>query len=517
MTIKTTQLLGRIGTNKDVQPHELPDNAWSDGANMRFRNGHMERMKGEQQIFATPTQAPYWLQAYYQGGNRWWVHAGLTGIFADNGTTRKDITPTSPPTGAIDDRYTGGVLNGVLVANNGKDEPWYWGGGSGTMQTLTGWNVQHRAASIRPFKNVLVALNITKNWSTTKDNYPHMVKWSDVADPGTVPGSWDHTDKTKLAGEIDLSEEPSLMVDQLPLGDVNVIYKENSMYAMQATGGMDVFRFQRLPGNVGALARGCIASTPKGHVVLTHGDVILHSGQGPRSIINGRLRSWLWKTIDDTSRGRAFVCTNPQMKEVWVCFPELGATACTMAAVWNWDDDTWAIRTMANTTYGATGQLSDIATRQWAQQNYAWDDASAAWNENELSESQERLVLCSAAPVISAADVTGTRNGAAYTSFVERLGLTFGDASLRKTVRGCRMRIDGAVGTRIQIELGGSDNPETGYSWSEPFAYTVGQTPYNQIDRFASGRFIGVRVMSLDNQPWRVTSRDDDFVISGRY
>lgn len=79
------------------------------------------------------------------------------------------------------------------------------------------------------------------------------------------------------------------------------------------------------------------------------------------------------------------------------------------------------------------------------------------------------------------------------------------------------MRIDGAVGTRIQIELGGSDNPETGYSWSEPFAYTVGQTPYNQIDRFASGRFIGVRVMSLDNQPWRVTSRDDDFVISGRY
>lgn len=515
--IKTTQLLGQYGVNKDVQPQELPDNAWTDGANMRFRNGAMERMKGEQKIFDTPSQVPYWLQAYYQGANRWWVHAGLTGIYADNGTTRQDITPTSAPTGAIDDRYTGGVLNGVLVVNNGNDIPWYWGGGAGPMQPLTGWVAQHRAKSIRPFKNVLVALNITKNWSTTKDNYPHMVKWSDVADPGTVPGSWDYTDKTKLAGEVDLAEEPSLMVDQLPLGDVNVIYKENSMYAMQATGGLDVFRFQRLPGSVGAMARGCIASTPMGHVVMTHGDVILHAGQGPKSILTGRMRSWLWKNIDDTNRARSFVVSNPQTKEVWVCFPELGASACTLAAVWNWDDNTWSIRSMSSTTYGAAGQLANVATRQWSQQNYAWSDAAFAWNENELSESQERLVLCSSAPLITAAEVTGTRNGAAYTSYVERLGKTFGDASTVKTIRGCRLRVDGPEGALIQVELGGSNNPETGYTWSAPFTYIVGQTPYNQVDRFASGRFLGIRITSLDNLPWRLTSLDDDFVISGRY
>lgn len=510
--IKTTKLLGQYGISKDVQPQELAENVWSDGANVRFRNGAMERMKGEQKIFDTPTVTPYWLQPYYQGGKRYWVHAGLAAVFADDGTARTTITPAVAPTGAIDDRWTGGVLNGVLVMNNGVNNPYYWGG-TGVLAPLTAWPASTTAKSIRPFKNFLVALNVTK----TGTNYPHMIKWSDAAVPGSIPSSWDKTDVTKLAGEIDLAEEPSLLVDQLPLGDMNIIYKENCMYAMQATGGLDVFRFQRLPGNVGALARGCMASTPKGHVVLTHGDVILHSGQGPQSILNGRLRSWLWKTIDDTNRTRSFVVSNPQTKEVWVCFPELGASACTLAAVWNWDDNTWSIRTMSNTTYGAAGQLSNVATRQWAQQNYSWSDAAFAWNENELSEAQERLVLCSSAPLITAAEVTGTRNGAAYTSYAERVGLTFDDPSRVKVLRGCRLRVDGPEGARIQIELGGSNNPEIGYEWSEPFTYIVGQTAYNQIDRFASGRFLGIRVTSLDNLPWRITSRDDDLVPSGRY
>lgn len=510
--IKTTQLLGQLGVNKDAQPQELPDNAWSDAANVRFRNGALERMKGEQKVFTTPTVTPYWLQPYYQGGKRYWVHAGLAAAFADDGTTRTTITPAVAPTGAIDDRWTGGVLNGVLVMNNGVNNPYYWGG-SGVLAPLTAWPANTTAKSIRPFKNVLVALNVTKSGT----NYPHMVKWSDAAVPGAVPGSWDHTDKTKLAGELDLAEEPSLLVDQLVLGDANIIYKENSMYAMRATGGVDVFSFQRLPGSVGALARGCIAATPLGHVVLTHGDVILHAGQGPKSIINGRMRRWLFQNIDSDYRNRSFLVTNPPSKEVWVCFPELGADVCTKAAVWNWDEDTWTIRNLDAVTYGAVGQLAATATSTWDSQNFAWDDAVTAWSEDELSPAQERLLLCATTPRITAADVTGTIDGAAYTSYAERVGITFGDASRVKVVRGLRARITASQGTKVQIEVGATNNPETPITWSAPVEYTVGVSDYNQIDTFAAGRFIAVRVTSLDNQPWRFTSYDSDFVLAGRY
>ena len=89
------------------------------------------------------------------------------------------------------------------------------------------------------------------------------------------------------AGEQDLAETPALLVDCLPLGDVNIIYKERSMYAMTYVGAPYIFRFQRLPGESGMLARGCAVNTPLGHVVLTAGDVVLNNGSGVQSIANG--------------------------------------------------------------------------------------------------------------------------------------------------------------------------------------------------------------------------------------
>lgn len=511
----TIPLVGEFGLIKDIPSQELPVNAWSDASNIRFREGAAERFRGEQMLFGAPTVTPYWLQQYNQGGKRWWIHAGLSAIFADNGVARQTITPSSAPTGAVDDRYTGGVLNGVLVANNGVDIPWYWGG-TGVMQTLPGWDANERAAVIRPFKNVLVALDVTKNWATTKDRFPHMVKWSAPAVPGAVPTSWDETDPTKLAGELDLAEETSLMVDALPLADSLVIYKEQSMYAMTATGGSDVFRFQRLPGSLGALARGCVASTPIGHVVLTTGDVILHSGQGPKSIISGVLRRWLFNTIDSTNRKRAFVVTNPAANEVWICFPELGKAACTLALVWNWDSNTWGVRTLNNVTYGAIGQLDYTITSTWASAGTeVWGDAAKAWNQDELSPAQSRLLTANTSPSINAVDVSATFNGTPFTSRLARAGLSFDAPERVKYIRALYPRIDAAAGTKVQIELGASMDAETSPIWSPPVEYTVGGT--FKADAFASGRFLSIRFSSLDNQPWRIRSIDVDLRLGGSY
>ena len=518
MPIKQVGPLGQHGINKDVQPQELADNVWTDGANVRFRDGALERMKGEQKVFDTPAVTPYWMQPYYTSTTQYVVHAGLAAVYVDTysggSPSRTNITPTVAPTGGVDDRWTGGVLNGVLIMNNGKDAPWYWDTGvPNKLVPLPNWPAGWVAKSIRPFKNVLVAVGITKSGVA----YPHLVAWSNAADPGSVPDSWDSTDLTKLAGDLDIAEDPGLIVDQLVMGDVNVLYKQNSMYAMRASGGTDVFRFQRLPGKSGMLAAGCVADTPVGHVVLTNGDVMLHAGQGATSIINGINRKFLFRTIDSTNRARSFLVTNPAASEVWVCYPELGKSACTKALVWNWIDKTWSIRTLDNVTYGAAGQLADAATKTWAAQNYAWDDATFAWDENELSQAQERLLLCTTSPLIVAADVTGTRNGAAYTSYAERTGLTFGDPDIVKLSSGLRVRVDAAQGTKIQFELGATMNPEQAVSWGTPFQYTVGTTPNNQIDLFASGKFLALRVTSLDNQPWRVTSYGTPLKTAGRY
>lgn len=277
--------LGKYGLNKDAAAFDLAPGAFSDAGNMRFRDGYAERMRGQSQIFTTPSVTPYCLFSYRSGTSKYWVHLGTASAFVDDGTTRTDLTPGTPFTGAVDDRWTGGVASGVLVVNNGVDKPQYWGGNvANDFAALTAWDANWRCASLRPFKNYLVACDVTKSGT----RYANMVKWSAAADPGALPASWDAADATKDAGEQDLAETTDQIIDQLRMGDINVIYKERSIYGMQYIGDPYIFRFYRLPGDMGLLARGCVVNTPVGHVVLSPGDVILHSGQGPRSIINGK-------------------------------------------------------------------------------------------------------------------------------------------------------------------------------------------------------------------------------------
>lgn len=430
-------------------------------------------------------------------------------MFADSAAGRVTITPASTPTAATK-RYTGGVLNGVFVLNNGTDAPWYWNG-SGVLQAIPSWQSGVTAKSLRPFMNYLVSIGVNKSGT----DYDHMVKWSAAAQPGALPTSFDQTDVTKDAGELDLGQDSSLMVDQLPLGNTNIIYKEGSMWSMTYIGQPYIFQFQKLPGSTGMLSVGCAAETPMGHVVLTPGDVILHNGQGPQSIINAVMRRWLFNQIDSTNRALCFVTTNPAANEVWICFPELGKTTCTKAVVWNWADGTWAIRALNNVNYGAVGQIDYSLTSTWEAQTDTWANAVNAWNQDPLSPAQSRLLLASTAPKISAVDVGATMNGAAYTSRLTRTGMSFDKPDTNKLIRAVYPRVEAAKGTQIQIEVGGQMDMESVVTWSPPVTYTVGSS--YKADAFASGRFLAMRFTSLDNQPWRIRSIDLDIVERGTY
>lgn len=514
MTIVTVPAIGQYGVIRDQASQELPRNAWSNALNMRFREGRAERFLGQRQLFTTSDVVPLWLQQYNQATKRWWVHAGASAIYADSGSDpRATITPSPAPSGTVDDRWTGGSFNGVLITNNGVDVPWYWTG-SGVMLALPNWPAQTRVRSLRPYKNYLVGLNVTKNWSTTKNRYPHMVKWSTEADPGSVPPTYDETDVTQNAGEVDLAEEQSMLVDQLPLGNANIIYKENAIYSMLPTGGNEIFTFQRArDASMGLLAPGCVTDTPLGHVFLSAGDVMLFDGQQVKSISTAVLRTWLFRTIDSANRERSFVTRNPQASEVWICIPELGEPDCTIAAVWNWEFNTWAIRELPHLTTAAVGQLEALITSTWSASDGTWDDATLAWNQEELTQAQQRLMLAGANRKITVADTGSTFDGQPYTSMLERINNPFDAPDKVKTIRSISPRIAAAPGTKVRIEVGGSMDTEVAPTWQGSFDYEVGQS--YKADLFATGRFLAYRITSLDNQPWSIRSMDIDMVVRG--
>jgi len=511
MPLITIKDVGKAGFIADQPPHELDPSAWSSVQNIRFLEGAAWRALGDTQVFDTPAVTPYYIAPYNTSASRFIVHAGIAAVYVDDGTTRTDITGTAP-TGGTGDRWTGGTLNGVLVMNNGVDVPTYWGGNVATnLASLTGWSANWKAASLRPFKNYLVALDVTKSGT----RYPHMVKWSHTADPGTIPASWDETNPAVDAGEVDLAETSDFLIDCLPLGGTNIIYKEHSMYAMTYIGGAFIWQFQRIPGSYGALAAGCMVDTPVGHVVLTPGDVVTHRGGEPESIITGRLKRWLFSTINSSYYTRSFVATNPAKNEVWICFPADNNVTCTKALIWNWRENVWSTRDLQNATYGAVAQSANIYNDAWSADSSAWSSDASDWGAMAVMPSEKQLFLSTAAPKIVTVDSSSTFAGTSFTATLERTGIALGDQSAVKTIRAIYPRIDGVTGQTVYIQVGGSMDVETGYTWSTAVPYVIGST--YKADTFATGRFLAVRFYSTADATWKVRSYDIDYVVQGKY
>lgn len=510
MALVTIPATGQYGLVVDQAPQELPINAWSRVENVRFRGGKAERVGGHQLIFSTPSVTPYHLVTYEVNGSRYVVHCGLAAVYTDDGTTRTNITGTAP-TGTAADRWTSAVLNGVLVLNNGKDVPTYWNG-TGTLASLPGWNAAWKCRSMGAFKQYLVAFGITKSGT----EYPHMVKWSDAADPGAVAASWDETDATKDAGEVDLAETTDQAVDQLPLGDANILYKQRSMYAMRFIGGTEIFEFRRLPGAYGMLAKGCAAVTPKGHVVLANGDIVLFDGVNePQSIVTDRLKeSFFQLELDADNSDKCFVVSNPARSEVWICYPQIGNSVCTAALIWNWDSNTWGRRDLPNVTHATSGVITYTSADSFDSGGAeTFDDDTIAFNQDEFGPTESRLLMASTAPAIYIADTGSSFAGTSITAVLERTGLAFDDPELVKTIKSLVPRITAPQGSIVYITFGSQMDAEGAVEWGSRIPYTVGVT--RKADGFATGRLLAVRIETEGGPKWSMKSYTADVVPRG--
>lgn len=491
------------GIVQDELPQEVTEPIWTDGLNVRFRNGYVRKTEGYEQTLTAPGSAALHVATLQVAGVPYWVSVTSTAVYADNGVTQSTITGTAL-TGSSTYKVTSAVLHGVLILNNQTDRPRYWGG-SGNTANLPGWTSTHRCKAIRTYLNYVIALNVTKG----STNYGSMVKWSDVADPGSVPDSWDTADPTRDAGEYSVAETDDDVVDGLPLGNIFVIYKERSMFAMQYTKNSDIFRFFRLPGNYGALSQNCVANIPRGHVVLTNGpDVILHYANEPQSILTGRWRQWLRDNIDPTNYGMSFVVPNVAMDEVWVCIPTSGSSYCNRAMVWNYAEDTWSLIALPNVTGGAVGFLSQGET--FASTTATFANALGPFDAFDV---KDRLVMSSGDAKLYLMDEGDTANGTNIAATVTRTGLTFGDPEIVKMLRSITPRVGATAGTALSFEFAYSDDAEDSPSYASAVTYTTGTT--RKAEAFATGRFIGVRVSSSGAGAWRIKSMGWDVVPMG--
>jgi len=503
------------GLNLDGMPEELALGVASAGRNMRYRTGAAERFHGMQTVFTTPTFAPYADCHFTVGENRYIVYTGLQKTGVDDGVTQTDIT-NGNNTGAQGDRWSANVFNGIYVQNNGVNAPEYWDGNvANNLATLPGWPGGYLAGVIRPFKNYLVAGDVTRAGVRERAT----VLWSNVADPGSVPDSWDITDPTKDAGDESLAETNGSVIDFLPLGDMNVVYKDDALHFMQLIDDSAIFRFGRLPGDTGLIARGCVVSTPLGHVYLAPSlDVLLHNGQGPQSILDGRARKWLAANITSSNARFSFLVHYAVNNEVLICFPDGAAQTCTLALVWNYKDNTYSVRDLpAGTSYGSVGQISLASGTTWATITTTWATETRAWGDLANINSAPKLIFANSAPKLVLYDSTEQDLGASFTATHERIAIHFDQPEVVKLCRGVRPKIDAAAGTVVYIQVGSSMVPDIAPTWSSAVPFTVGTDIEVNVFTPSAGRFLALRMYTTADTPWRVRSAQLDVVSMGAY
>jgi hypothetical protein len=288
------------------------------------------------------------------------------------------------------------------------------------------------------------------------------------------------------------------------------------MYAASYIGGQYIFQFSRLPGEAGLLAKGCAVQTPVGHVVLTHGDVILHSGAGPKSIADGIVRRAIFDAIDTTLPTLAFLALHIAKSEVWVCYPLTGQTACTMAAIWNWEDGTWTFRSLPNATYGTTSQVVDsvASSDTWAGAVGDWSTDVDAWGYSTgLALAQAQLVLSHSTPALSTADNAQQDLGAPVSAYVERTGIHLDAPTRNKIIRRLWPKFDAAAGTQLSIQVGGSMTPDVAPTYGSASTFTVGTD--SKLDVFANGRYLALKISSSADNAWRMKGIDLDVSMGG--
>lgn len=396
MPIITLRDVGKYGVGKDTRPHTLPPGAWSRSQNIRFRDRLAGNIGGHERIFSVPRITPLWLLYAKTPASSHFIYPGLTKIYQWDGLSHKNITRQ---TAGVDVDYAasevigwnGGMLNGIAILNNGVDLPQSWNPYTPAARAvnLANWPTTDRARVIRPHKAFLIALNLTKSGT----EFPYLVKWSDAADPGFVPGSWDETDPTTLAGENPLAEGGDFIVDGLDLRDTFIIYKESSVWLMQFVGGQFVFRFQKLFDDFGLLSQECVREFKSRHFVVSNDDIIIHDGNQWESIGKEKVRRNLFNNINPEQISKVFVQADYKNTEMWICYPESGVTYCNRALIWNWEEGTFTERDIPGLVHMAYGQVSLEESETWDSFSGEWDAASTIWDSGLGTRTEEQLIM----------------------------------------------------------------------------------------------------------------------------
>lgn len=540
MAIFPVRDLGKGGIITDRNRFDVDLNAWTDGCNVRFWRGKALRSPLLKTMTAYTGPAIVAMASFRQSTGD--VDT-LFGFGSDGQcyTVEPSVQPVLFDTSGIkgtseDDVWSVVVLADVLYANRPDIGIKCLTPGAASFVALkntgdTPWSCK----LLRGYEDFLVAFGITRNGFY----YSNMVKWSDAALAGEIPGNWDATQSTAnattLSGENVLSEMDGPIVDAAVLKDAMIIYGRNEVWMMSYTGeGTYVFNFSRLFGSGGALGPNCAVEANGYHYVFGTTQIYRHNGVSIEPLIGVSDRVYSERTRND------FVVHDKQNCSILFCYRTSDAQGsfCNKAAVFNYQEETWSFVDLPNIS-GFTLGMSMNALDWDSPGLTSWDAntlGSETWGAFEGSYAST-LLLAATNPGSDGkhaifqydAATDGTANYTAEDRFnpdpwLERTGLLFDiseepamlllSPNVLKQLRSIMPLSDGEPATPMWVQLGGQYSLMAPLSWTDRMQFDPA-TQY-QLNTRMNGRAIGVRFGSTTVNDFNLSGFDLDVIPAGK-
>lgn len=359
--------MGGSGVITDIHPYDLPPNAISGGVNIRFENRKITRGPVFREVheYAAGFEPSYLfsIPPVVEGNDQIIAVAsnGSSILSLTGGSTVVDLTPTTPPVIATELPWTHTFLGSVAYLNHKDSVPLQKAVSDAKFLPLTAWPTNFRTRALRSYKDFLIALGVSKAGT----EYPTMVKWSDIAQFGGAPASWDPTSTTNSAGENIINEMKTPIIDGLTLRDSFIIYCENEVWLMDYIGGNFLFRWRKLYDRAGIINSNCVVQVDGLHYVFDRHDIYVHDGASKKSICHGKVKDFIFDGIMQDKRHLCFVSHDPNLNEIHFNYPSGDAvvgfhnptTGCNRAAVYNYLNETWSFYDLPNVTATANANI----------------------------------------------------------------------------------------------------------------------------------------------------------------
>ena len=527
--------LGSVGVITDVDPFNLSLNAYTRAKNVRFDQGNIRRSPCFRNVSAISGFTPVFIHGVFSTSG----YDTVTLVSDDfdvytfsNGTTTLDYNSSLSSSNSS---VTATSLANVQYLNRGDTTPLYKSPSMSNYASLVNWPSGYTCASLRSYGDFLIALN-TSEGST---EFPTRVRFSDIALANNAPSSWDETDTTKSAGFNDLAQMDTPIIDGQTLGSNFLIYSSDQVWLMEFVGGTFIFNFRKLFQDAGVINQNCIVEVEGKHYVFDQDDIYVTDGVTLQSIVDGRVKNYIFSGIDTGALDKCFVQFDQAREEIYFCYKSsddmsefTNGDGCNRAAVFNYRSNTWSFMDLPNVYSGTTANVSTVAT--YASTSLTYNEAGGTYASQDAGFDRHILMLGQLSTSDGLTDhkiygLDGIDENSALTSAIdiaatkgiklERVGIDLDELQLPltgyKNIKKMSPQFSTvATNKTFDVSMGAADLASDVPTYDISYSFNISSE--HKIDSRSAGRYLSYKIETPDTKDFTISGFDFDVVATGR-